>query len=69
MMMEQLFKLTELESRFPMNMNLLADGVVPRVVSLKEALRNGSTIAARFFCAARAIGRPRSCTASKSWPA
>jgi topoisomerase IV subunit A len=39
MMMEQLFKLTELESRFPMNMNLLADGVVPRVVSFKEALR------------------------------
>ncbi|HEY8007965.1 MAG TPA: DNA topoisomerase IV subunit A [Methylocella sp.] len=39
MMMEQLFKLTELESRFPLNMNLLADGVVPRVVSLKEALR------------------------------
>ena len=39
MMMEQLFRLTELESRFPMNMNLLADGVVPRVVSFKEALR------------------------------
>ena len=39
MMMEQLFKLTELENRFPLNMNLLADGVVPRVVSLKEALR------------------------------
>ena len=39
MMMEQLFKLTELESRFPLNMNFLADGVVPRVVSLKEALR------------------------------
>src|SRR5450631_4062458 len=39
MMMEQLFKLTELESRFPLNMNLLADGVVPRVVSLKEALQ------------------------------
>jgi len=38
MMMEQLFKLTELESRFSLNMNLLADGVVPRVVSLKEAL-------------------------------
>ncbi|MCL2452459.1 MAG: DNA topoisomerase IV subunit A [Alphaproteobacteria bacterium] len=38
MMMEQLFKLTELESRFALNMNLLADGVVPRVVSLKEAL-------------------------------
>ena len=38
-MMEQLFKTTELESRFPMNMNVLVDGVVPRVVSLKEALR------------------------------
>jgi topoisomerase-4 subunit A len=39
MMMEQLFKLTELESRFPMNMNVLVDGVVPRVISLKEALQ------------------------------
>jgi topoisomerase IV subunit A len=39
MMMEQLFRLTELESRFPVNMNMLASGVVPRVVSLKEALR------------------------------
>jgi topoisomerase-4 subunit A len=38
-MMEQLFRLTELESRFPMNMNMLADGVVPRVVSFREALR------------------------------
>jgi topoisomerase-4 subunit A len=38
-MMEQMFRATELETRFPMNMNLLVDGVVPRVVSLKEALR------------------------------
>ena len=38
-MMEQLFRLTELETRFPMNMNVLVDGVVPRVVSLKEALK------------------------------
>jgi topoisomerase-4 subunit A len=37
-MMEQLFRATELETRFPMNMNVLVDGVVPRVVSLKEAL-------------------------------
>jgi topoisomerase IV subunit A len=37
-MMEQLFRLTELESRFPLNMNMLADGVVPRVVSFREAL-------------------------------
>jgi topoisomerase-4 subunit A len=39
LMMAQLFKTTELESRFPMNMNVLVDGVVPRVVSLKQALR------------------------------
>ena len=39
MMMESLFRLTELETRFPMNMNVLVDGVVPRVVSLRDALR------------------------------
>lgn len=38
-MMEQLFRATELETRFPLNMNVLVDGVIPRVVSLKEALR------------------------------
>jgi len=39
LMMETLFKLSELEARFPMNMNVLVDGVTPRVVSLDEALR------------------------------
>jgi topoisomerase-4 subunit A len=39
LMMETLFKLSELETRFPMNMNVLVDGAVPRVVSLDEALR------------------------------
>ncbi len=39
LMMEQLFKLTELESRFPLNMNVLMGGLTPRVVSLSEALR------------------------------
>ena len=38
-MMESLFRLSELENRFPMNMNVLVDGVVPRVVALDEALR------------------------------
>jgi len=38
MMMESVFRLSELESRFPMNMNVLVDGVVPRVVSLSDAL-------------------------------
>jgi topoisomerase-4 subunit A len=39
LMMETLFKLSELESRFAVNMNVLVDGVTPRVVSLDEALR------------------------------
>ncbi|HUO54903.1 MAG TPA: DNA topoisomerase IV subunit A [Rhodoblastus sp.] len=38
-MMESLFRMSELESRFAMNMNVLVDGVVPRVLSLPEALR------------------------------
>jgi topoisomerase-4 subunit A len=38
-LMESLFKLTELESRIPVNMNVLLDGVTPRVVSLGEALQ------------------------------
>jgi topoisomerase-4 subunit A len=38
-MMEQLFKLSELEVRVSVNMNVLVDGVIPRVVSLNEALQ------------------------------
>ena len=36
--MEQLFRQTDLESRIPLNMNVLDKGLVPRVMSLKEAL-------------------------------
>jgi len=38
-MMESLFRLSELESRFALNMNVLVDGVTPRVVALNEALK------------------------------
>jgi len=38
-LMESLFKLTELESRIPMNVNVLAGGKVPKVLSLSECLR------------------------------
>ncbi|MBV1704265.1 MAG: DNA topoisomerase IV subunit A [Hyphomicrobiales bacterium] len=38
-MMETLFRQSELEIRFPVNLNVLVDGVSPRVVSLGEALR------------------------------
>ncbi|MFN3658809.1 MAG: DNA topoisomerase IV subunit A [Pseudolabrys sp.] len=39
LMMESLFKLTELESRIPLNMNVLVKGKVPQVLGLAEALR------------------------------
>ncbi len=39
LMMESLFKLTELESRIPLNMNVLMKGRIPRVVGLAEVLR------------------------------
>ena len=39
LMMESLFKLTELENRIPLNMNVLVKGKVPKVLGLAEALR------------------------------
>ena len=39
LMMEQLFKLTELESRVSLNMNVLSRGQVPNVLGLREVLR------------------------------
>src|SRR5271156_5503549 len=39
MLMEQLFRLTELEIRVPLNLNVLDPAGVPRVMSLKEALQ------------------------------
>ena len=37
--MESLFKLTELETRLPLNMNVLTRGQVPNVLSLRQVLR------------------------------
>src|SRR5215470_7280524 len=39
LLMESLFKLTELESRIPLNMNVLVKGRIPKVIGLAEALR------------------------------
>jgi topoisomerase-4 subunit A len=39
MLMEQLFRLTELEVRVPLNLNVLDPLGVPRVMNLKEALQ------------------------------
>jgi topoisomerase-4 subunit A len=38
LMMESLFRLTDLESRIPLNLNVLSNGVVPRVMGLGEVL-------------------------------
>ena len=37
--MEQLFRLTDLEARIPLNLNVLDEGTTPKVMSLGEALR------------------------------
>ena len=39
-LMEHLFKKTDLENRFSLNMNVLQDGKMPRVSSLKDLLQN-----------------------------
>jgi len=39
LMMESLFRLTELESRIPLNLNVLVKGRVPKVLGLAECLR------------------------------
>lgn len=39
LLMESMFKLTELETRIPLNMNVLDKGMIPRVMGLGEALK------------------------------
>ncbi|ODA68588.1 DNA topoisomerase 4 subunit A [Methyloligella halotolerans] len=39
LLMESLFKVTDLETRLPLNMNVLSKGRIPNVVSLRQALR------------------------------
>ncbi len=39
-LMEALFRACDLETRFNMNLNVLENGIVPKVMNLKEALQN-----------------------------
>jgi topoisomerase IV subunit A len=39
LLMESVFRLTDFETRFPLNMNVLSRGKVPMVMSLKDVLR------------------------------
>src|SRR6476646_1971884 len=41
LLMESLFRLTELESRIPLNLNVLVKGRIPKVLGLAETLREG----------------------------
>ncbi len=40
LLMEALYRNTDLENRFSLNMNVLEDGLVPRVMNLKEVLQS-----------------------------
>jgi topoisomerase-4 subunit A len=40
LLMEALFRHSELESRFPMNMNVLDNGITPRVMNIKDVLQS-----------------------------
>jgi topoisomerase-4 subunit A len=54
LLMESLFKLTDLENRIPLNMNVLSMGKVPKVMNLAKCCANGWRTAARCCSAARA---------------
>ena len=69
-LMEHLFRLTELEARISLNLNVLVDGVVPRVIGLRrgaEAMARSSPRRAGPALAPPA--RARSTAGSKCWPA
>ena len=66
-LMEQLFRQTELESRVPLNLNVLDKGVCPRVMSLREAWKPSSITAATCSGAAAVIGSRASPTGWRCW--
>lgn len=55
LLMESLFRLSDLESRLPLNMNVLSLGKVPKVMALNEVLTGGWRTARTCWSAARAI--------------
>ena len=65
LLMEQMFKLTELETRVPLNMNVLSRGWCRTCWACARSCANGSTIARSCWSAARSSGWPRSTTASR----
>ncbi len=64
-LMESLFRLTDLEVRVGLNMNVLDGDNVPRVMTLREVLRRSSTTATRCSSGAPATASPPSPAASR----
>ena len=69
LLMESLFKLTELESRIPLNMNVLVKGRVPKVIGLAEALREWLDHRRDVLVRRSQHRLERSSTGSKCWAA
>ena len=65
LLMESLFKLTELESRIPLNMNVLVKGRIPQVLGLAEALARMARPPARR--AAAPLQAPAGARSSIAW--
>ena len=55
LLMESLFKLTELESRIPLNMNVLVKGRVPKVLGLDYLGLTTADLDTEFSVGSRAI--------------
>ncbi len=67
LLMESLFRLSELEVRVSLNMNVLSAGQIPNVLSIcATCSSNGSSIASRFWFAARRIRLEENRASSRS---
>ena len=69
LLMESLFKLTELESRVPLNMNVLIRGRIPKVVGLAEALQEWLVHRRDVLLRRSRIGCRKSSTGWRCWAA
>jgi topoisomerase IV subunit A len=69
LLMESLFRLTDLEIALSLNMNVLARGRVPMVLSLARVLRQWLDHRKEVLVGARAIAWPRSRGGWRCWAA
>ena len=67
--MAVLFKQTDLETRFSLNMNVLDNTGVPRVMGCAMCSANGLNTAMMFWCAKASFGWQKSKRALRCWMA